>query len=197
MKFYKHFYSENTDYQDIEIFKPIGFPDFYSVLKGRYYGYCILKSKSVSKTLKNDILKECTTIRVSFFLEEIIPALLIKNEYEFLKLILDTYYEELFESDVWSSTTTSAIYLIGLSNSNWHAKSYSRAKRNLELVQLELVEIGYYDYLSLLYYYTKLKISFSEKAIEINRNALKNIKLHVKKTGFKLFLSLAKEFSLK
>jgi hypothetical protein len=197
MKFYKRFYSENTDYQDIEIFKPIGFSDFYSVLKGRYYGYCILKSKSVSKTLKNDILKECTTIRVSFFLEEIIPALLIKNEYEFLKLILDTYYEELFESDVWSSTTTSAIYLIGLSNSNWHAKSYSRAKRNLELVQLELVEIGYYDYLSLLYYYTKLKISFSEKAIEINRNALKNIKLHVKKTGFKLFLSLAKEFSLK
>ena len=197
MKFYKRFYSENTDYQDIEIFKPIGFPDFYSVLKGRYYGYCILKSKSVSKTLKNEILNECTTIRVSFFLEEIIPALLIKNEYEFLKLLLDTYYEELFESDVWSSTTTSAIYLIGLSNSNWHAKSYSRAKRNLELVQLELVEIGYYDYLSLLYYYTKLKISFSEKAIEINRNALKNIKLHVKKTGFKLFLSLAKEFSLK
>ena len=84
-----------------------------------------------------------------------------------------------------------------MSNSNWHIKSYSRAKRNLELVQLELVEIGYYDYLSLFYYYTKLKISFSEKAIEINRNALKNIKLHVKKTGFKLFLSLAKEFSLK
>jgi hypothetical protein len=197
MKFYKYFYSENLDYQDKEIFKPTGFSNFYSVLKGRYYGYCILKSKNVSKILKTEILKECTTIRVSFFLEEIIPALLIKNESEFLKLLLDTYYEELFESDIWSSTTTSAIYLIGLSNSNWQAKSYSRAKRNLELVQLELVEIGYHDYLVLFYYYTKLKISFSEKAIDINRDALKNIKLHVKKTGFKLFLSLAKEFSLK
>lgn len=197
MKFYKHFYSENADNYDIEIFKPTGFSDFYSVLKGRYYGYCILKSKRVSKTLKNLILKECTTIRVSFFLEEIIPALLIKNEYEFLKLLTDTFYEELFESDIWSSTTTSAIYLIGLSNSNWQAKSYSRAKRNLELVQLELVEIGYYDYIALLYYFTELKITFSKNEFATNQDALKNLKLHVKKTGFKLFLTIAKEFCLK
>ena len=110
---------------------------------------------------------------------------------------MDKYYEELFESDIWSSTTTSAIYLIGLSNINRHSGFYSRAKTNLELVDLEVVEIGYYDYLALFYYFTKLKISFSENEIDTNQNALKNLKLHVKKTGFKLFLTLAKGYILR
>lgn len=197
MKFYKYFYSENSDYQDIEIFKPTDFSIFHSVLKGRFYGYCILQSQKVSRKLKKEIFDECSFNRVSFFLEEIIPALIIKEEYDILKEIMDKHYEELFESDVWSSTTTSAIYLIGLSNSNWYVASYARAKRNLELVDLELVEIGYYDYLALFYYFTKLKISFSENQIATNHDVLKKLKNHVKKTGFKLFLSLAKEFILK
>lgn len=41
---------------------------------------------------------------------------------------MDKHYEELFESDVWSSTTTSAIYLIGLSNSNWYVASMQGQK---------------------------------------------------------------------
>jgi hypothetical protein len=197
MRFYKSYYSENEFYINNELKKPTEFTSFYSVLKGRFYGYCILQSQKVNPKLKKEIFDACSSNRVSFFLEEIIPALIIKEEYDVLKEIMDKYYEELFESDIWSSTTTSAIYLIGLSNSNWHSASYSRAKRNLELVELELVEIGYYDYLALFYYFTKLKISFSENEIATNHDALKKLKLHVKKTGFKLFLSLAKGFSLK
>jgi hypothetical protein len=197
MRFYKNYYSENKPLLNYEITKPQEFSSFYSVLKGRFYGCCILKSQKISLKLKKEILDECSSNRVSFFLEEIIPALIIKEDYDFLKEIMDKYYEELFESDIWSSTTTSAIYLIGLSNSNWHAASYARAKRNLELVDLELVEIAYYDYLALFYYFTKLKISFSESEIVSNRDALKKLKLHVKKTGFILFLSIAKEFSLR
>jgi hypothetical protein len=197
MRFYKYYYSEYESFLNYEIKKPKEFSGFYSVLKGRFYGCCILQSQKVSPNLKKEIFDACSSNRVSFFLEEIVPALIIKEEYDVLKEIMDKYYEELFESDIWSSTTTSAIYLIALSNSNWYSASYSRAKRNLELVDLELVEIGYYDYLSLFYYFTKLKISFSENEIDTNHNALKNLKLHVKKTGFKLFLSLAKGFILR
>jgi hypothetical protein len=197
MRFYNNFYSEKPYQLNFEISKPIGFSNFYSVLKGRFYGYCILQSQKVSLKLKKEIFDECSSIRVSFFLEEIIPALIIKEEYDILKEIMDKHYEDLFESDIWSSTTTSAIYLIGLSNINWHAASYARAKRNLELVELDLVEIGYYDYLALFYHFTKLKISFAEKAFAANLEAYKKLKEHVKKTGFKLFLSLAKEFSLR
>ncbi|WP_353169936.1 hypothetical protein [Flavobacterium sp.] len=197
MRFYKNYYSENASHLNFQINKPTEFSSFYSVLKGRFYGYCILKSQNVSESLKNEIVKECTTVRVSFFLEEIVPALIIKEEYDFLKEIMDKYYEELFESDIWSSTTTSAIYLIGLSNINWHSGFYSRAKRNLELVDLELVEIGYYDYLALFYYFTKLKISFSEKDFLANKDAFGKLKEHAKKTGFKLFISLAKVFCMR
>jgi hypothetical protein len=197
MRFYKNYFSENVIQINYEIKKPKEFSSFYSVLKGRFYGCCILQSHKVSLKFKKEIFDQCSSIRVSFFLEEIIPALIIKEEYDILKEIMDKYYEELFESDIWSSTTTSAIYLIALSNANWHAASYSRAKRNLELVDLEVVEIGYYDYLALFYYFTKLKISFSENEIDTNQNALKNLKLHIKKTGFKLFLSLAKGFILR
>lgn len=197
MRFYKNYYSESESFLNYELKKPIDFSNFHSVLKGRFYGYCILKSQKVSRKLKKAFFDECSTVRVSFFLEEIIPALIIKEEYDILKEIMDKHYEELFESDIWSSTTTSAIYLIGLSNSNWHAASFARSKRNLELVDLELVEIGYYDYLALFYYFTKLKISFSENEIATNHDALKKLKIHVKKTGFILFLSLAKGFSLK
>lgn len=197
MRFYKNYYSESDFCITHEIKKPIEFSTFYSVLKGRFYGCCILQSKRVNLKLKKEIFDECSANRVSFFLEEIIPALIIKEEFDVLKEVIDKYYEELFESDLWSSTTTSALYLIGLANSNWYSKLYSRAKRNLEIVDLELVEIGYYDYIALFYYHTKLKISFSENAVEMNRDAFKCLKLHVKKTGFKLFLSLAKSFRLK
>ncbi|WP_396160706.1 hypothetical protein [Flavobacterium sp.] len=197
MRFYKYYYSEYESFLNYDIKKPKEFPSFYSVLKGRFYGCCILQSQKVSPKLKKEIFDACSSNRVSFFLEEIVPALIIKEEYDVLKEIMDKYYEELFESDIWSSTTTSAIYLIGLSNINRHSGFYSRAKTNLELVDLEVVEIGYYDYLALFYYFTKLKISFSENEIDTNQNALKNLKLHVKKTGFKLFLTLAKGYILR
>lgn len=197
MYFYRDFYTEKNTYLQFELTKPKQFPEFYSVLKGRFYACCIMQSQQVSIELRKEIFDECTKIRVSFFLEEIIPALIIKDEYDLLKELINKYYEELFESDIWSFTTTSAIYLIGLSTINWQAGSFSRAKRNLELVKLEHVELGYYDYLALFYYFTKLKISFSENDIQANSEAFVNLKIHVKKTNFTLFITKAKAFRLK
>lgn len=197
MTFYKDFYLGNGSYLTLELKKPVGFSNFYSALKGRFYGCCILQAQKVSHSLKKEILDECLSIRVSFFLEEIIPALIIKNEYEFLKKVIDKYYEELFEADVWSSPTTNSLYLIGLSNINWQAEAYSGAKKNLELVALERVEIAYQEYVALYYYFTKMKISCSENDQATNLDAFEKLKFYVKKTGFNLFLSKSKEFCLK
>jgi hypothetical protein len=196
MTFYKNFYTENKSYLAQELKKPPGFSNFHSALKGRFYGCCIIQAQELSFDLKKEILKECSSIRVSFFLEEIVPALIIKNEYEFLKKIIDKYYEELFESDVWSSPTTNSLYLIGLSNINWYFVSYKSAKSNLELVALNRVEIAYHDYIALFYYLTKMKISFSENERRANLEAFKNLKFYVKKTGFTLFLRESKGYCL-
>jgi len=196
MFFYKEFYSENVLHLNYELKKPIGFSGFYSVLKGRYYGCCILQSQKVSQKLKKEIFEECNSIKISYFLEEIIPSLIIKNEYQFLRELIDLYYEEIFESDVWSSMTTNSIYLIGLSNVNWYTDNITMAKRNLELVELEKVELGYYEYVALFYHLTELKISFTEKNKNTNKTSYTLLNALVNRTKLIKFKSEAQKFLL-
>jgi hypothetical protein len=133
---------------------------------------------------------------VSLFLQEIIPALIITNEYSFLKKVLDKYYEEVFEHELWSSVTTNSIYLLGLANVNWNSQNTQMAKRNLELVELEKIEIGYYDYIALFYYLTALKISFKENNKPANMRIHKVLQKLIKKTRFLRFEEQASEFVL-
>ena len=88
--------------------------------------------------------------------------MLIKEEYKILTKLSDKFYEQIFESDYWSDNTVSSIYLIALANINWYANNISMAKGNLELVVLDKIELGYYDYVALFYYQTKIKISHLE-----------------------------------
>jgi hypothetical protein len=196
MKFYKHFYSEEKTDFIYKIEKPNGFPNFYSVLKGRYYACCIMQSNQISNKLKKEIYAECLNIKISFFFEEIIPSLVIKSEYDFLMEIFDRYYEELLESDVWSTTTSNALYLIGLANINWKNNQISSAKVNLELINLEQVELGYYEYISLFYYLTKLKISYSEFDHKENNINYKKLYSLVERTNFTKFLTISKAYQL-
>lgn len=196
MKYYRHFYFEKSTDFKYKIVKPKGFSSFYSVLKGRYYACCIMQSNQITKKLKREIYAECKNIKISFFFEEIIPTLVIKSEYDFLIEIFDCYYEELLESDIWSTTTTNALYLIGLANINWKNKQLSSAKKNLELINIELIELGYFEYVSLFYYLTKLKISYSECNYFDNKQEKLNINKLVKLTGLTKFSTLSKEYYL-
>ena len=72
-------------------------PDqLFIVLLGRYYGYKILSIKKIDKSLENSIKKELKSSQHHLFLVEIIPALVLKEEYDFLNLIgsndLSIYY---------------------------------------------------------------------------------------------------------
>lgn len=196
MKYYRHFYCEKSSDFKYKIVKPKGFSSFYSVLKGRYYACCIMQENEITKKLKREIYAECENIKISFFFEEIIPSLVIKSEYDFLIEIFDRYYEELLESDIWSTTTSNALYLIGLANINWKNKQLSSAKKNLELINLELIELAYFEYVSLFYYLTKLKISYSEINYVDNKQEKLNINKLVKLTGFTKFSTLSKEYYL-
>lgn len=196
MKYYRHFYCEKSTDFKYKIVKPKGFSSFYSVLKGRYYACCIKQSNQITKKLKREIYAECKNIKISFFFEEIIPSLIIKSEYDFLIEIFDRYYEELLESDIWSTTTSNALYLIALANINWKNEQLSSAKKNLELINLELIELAYFEYVSLFYYLTKLKISYSEFNYVDNKQEKLNINKLVKLTGLTKFSTLSKEYYL-
>lgn len=191
MQYYKHYYFIENVEDEIEIKLPLDFESYHHVLKGRYLGYLILKSKGIDVDLEKYLLHEFKKNRISLLSQEVITALIIKEEYETLSLLYTKYYEDIFESSSWSYKTTNSINLIGLANVNWYNQKYVSAKNNLELVELEKVELGYYDYISLFYYLTKIRISFSENDLQTNKLAVATLKKIVEKTKFKRFEEIA------
>ena len=115
----------------------------------------------------------------------------MKEEYDFLAEILENYYEEVFDCDVWSSETTNAIYLIGLAAVNWQNKNFIGAQRNLDLVDLDKVELGYTLYVRLFYNLILLKISFAIKNSQLNKTYWNELQRLVKLTKFKRFQEVA------
>ena len=195
MNFYRQFYM-GGNCENHEIKRPKNFSTFNEVLKGRFYSYKIMLSSFIDSSLKEELFKECKTAKVNMFLEEVIPSLLIKEEYKILAKLSDKFYEQIFESDSWSDYTMSSIYLIALANINWYSNNISTAKGNLELVVLEKVELSYYDYISLFYYQTKIKISHLENDDITNAASFLILEKLVLKTGFIKFLEISKKHLL-
>lgn len=196
MQYYKRYYFIENVEDEIEIKLPLDFESYHHVLKGRYLGYLILKSKGIDADLEKYVLHEFKKNRISLLSQEVITALIIKEEYGTLSLLYNKYYEDIFESSSWSYKTTNSINLIGLANVNWYNQKYVSAKNNLELVELEKVELGYYDYISLFYYLTQIKISFSENDLQTNKQAVATLKKIVAKTKFKRFEEIAVTYVL-
>jgi hypothetical protein len=195
MDFYRQFYTGGIC-ENHEIKQPETFSTFNEVLKGRFYSYKIMLSSVIDSSLKEELFKECKTAKINMFLEEVIPALLIKEEYKILTKLSDKFYEQIFESDNWSDYTMSSIYLIALANINWYSNNISTAKGNLELIVLEKVELSYYDYVSLFYYQTKIKISYLENDDITNAASFLILEKLVLKTGFIKFLEISKKHLL-
>ena len=196
MKFHNYFYREE-DILGLDIKKPQDFDGFYVVLKGRYYGYKIMKGKKINPSIKREIINITKDNKANQFLQEIVPALIIKEEYIFLEELINLFYEDLFESDRWDAHTSAAIYLIALANVNWKNKNIKIAKSNLDLVEIDKVELGYESYVFLFYYLTKVKISFSENKTVNNKHSYTKINKIVKITGFTKFVTEANKYLIK
>lgn len=196
MLFYKSFFQNETSTKTKLISIPKDFNTFHDVLKGRYLAYLILKSNTIDKALEKQLLNELKKNQVSLISQEVIAALIVKETYELLSLIFEKHYEEIFETVSWTYKTTNTINLIGLANVNWHQQKYASAKKNLDLVELDKVELGYYDYFALFYYLTQLKISFAEKDKATNFHVQIEIKKHIAKTNFIVFEDLAEKYQI-
>ena len=193
MKFYQKFYS-NEDFSENLIDYPKKSEHIYTVLMGRYYGYKILSDEKLDKLLENSIKKELKSAKKHLFLIEIVPALVLKEEYDFLNSIIEHYYEELFEVDRWSSKSTVANYLIGLASVNLFKGNLKAAKNNLDLIELDKIELAYTDYITLFYLLTKIKLYFYEKDFnKVNENYSKLEEL-AKKIGFHKFITVSKKY---
>ncbi len=193
MAFYQKFYS-NEDYSAVLIDLPQKSESLYPVLLGRYYGYKIFRTEKTDASLENSIKKELKTTQPHLLLIEIVPALVLKEEYDFLNSIIDTYYEELFEVDRWSSKSAVANYLIGIASVNINTGNLKAAKNNLAFVELDKIELAYTDYITLFYYLTKIKLYFYEKDLhKVNEN-YSLLKTLATKIGFYKFITVAQKY---
>ena len=193
MAFYQKFYSKE-DYSDILIDLPKRSEQLYPVLLGRYYGYKILSGGKIDDLLENSIRKELKSRKPHLFLIEIIPALILKEEYDFLDSIIEKYYEELFEVDRWSSKSSIANYLIGIASVNLHRGNLKTAKNNLDLVELDKIELAYTDYITLFYYLTKIKLCFYGKDVNKVMQNYAMLEELATKIGFHKFITIAKKY---
>lgn len=197
MQVYKAFYIDGLPLDKIQkVSKPPKFEEFFVTLKGRYFGVAILCAYDTLAQLKKVVRKACQENKINFFLIEIIPALLFIEAYDFLEELMNKYYEDVFEGEVWSSETTNAIYLIGLAGVNIQNQNYTAASRNLEMVDINHVEIGYREYVSLFYHVILLKMSFKLADNPQNQRIYKILQDLIRKTGFKRFNNLTAKYCL-
>ena len=133
----------------------------------------------------------CKAQPICLFLQEIIPALIFKNETNLLNQLFDLYYEDIFNADFWSSNTMNTLSLIALASINSETDNTKSARKNLELVDLERIELSYENYVTIFYYLIILKISFKDGIKSENKMALKKIKALTKFLGFKRFLDVS------
>lgn len=199
MKFYIYYYTDQPSYiETVELHLPDGFDQFYPVLKGRYFGFRVLQSIQLDKALKQQILAECKrSKKPSMLMQEIFPALIIKNENSFINDIITEYYEELIESDQWSSPTTNAIFMIGLACTNIEKNDFKAARINLNLIDRKKIEISYEIYIYLFYFLTSLKISFHANLKAQNKLDFSEIERLVKISKFRKFRKEANKYRLR
>lgn len=193
MEFLKSFYG-NEKNVTIKIKLPAINTKLHPVLMSRYFGYLILNESILTTTLKKDINDYLNKIDPKLFLIEIIPSLIIKEEFEYLDTIFNKYYEEIFTRDRWTADGQSFNFLIGLANVNIFNNNIKAAKINLNLIDLEKVELGYTDYLTLFYNVTWLKIMFLEENTLQQAYYYSEIKRLATKIGFYKFLDIANQY---
>ena len=146
-------------------------------------------------SLKKDINDYLNKIDPKLFLIEIVPSLIIKEEFEYLDTIFNKYYEEIFTRDRWTADGQGFNFLIGLANVNIFNNNIRAAKINLNLIDLEKVELGYTDYLTLFYNVTWLKIMYLEQNILQQAYYYSEIKRLANKIGFyKYYRHLSSKF---
>ncbi|MFT6699980.1 MAG: hypothetical protein ACJAVD_001489 [Porticoccaceae bacterium] len=190
MRFYWKYYS-SKEYVQIKIEKPIDFDSFHPVLKGRFYAYLLLKTQKRDKKIEIEIIQYCikktNTHNIIWFLEEIIPTLISKKNFDFLTELIDEFYEDIFEIDRWSSKTGQALSLIAMANLNIKKENMTMAELNLSLVEIEKVELSYSSYVALFYYQAKLKITHQNKAEIENKKICTKLENLIEETGFTKF----------
>ena len=155
---YRNFLRGEFDNEQFEI--PIVKDTFHPVLKGRFYGLMILTQNNYEhEEWFNRIMFQAkkTENKIGYFLE-IIPELIIVKKIDYLTIIYDLYYEEIFDKRDWEHYSNQNIHLIGLALTEINSNQLKIAESTLSFVDIENSSDSYYNYIKILYYIVKYQL---------------------------------------
>lgn len=189
-------YFSNKINKTIQIKEPINKADIHPVLLGRYFGWLILANQKLKPKLKEEINSYLKKGDPKLLLIEIVPALILTEEFNYLGVIIDLYYEEIFVRDRWTAEGQGFNFLIGLANVNIFNNNLKGAKINLKFINTEKIESSYTDYLTLFLNLSWLKIAALEndaKNIDFYYNSISSL---ANKNGFFKFIEIANQYKI-
>ena len=154
----------------------------YPIVQGRYYANQ-LYSQPVNKqdAIFEQILMESEGLNKCEFFFEVIPAILLLKRIDWIEIIFNKYYEEIFEINEFNRLTHLGIYQIAYALLSIKEGSHKRAVSELKKVNIDLAFDSYIDYIKLFsliarYHLEKGKIGIKKQYIKL-----------AKKLGFKVF----------
>jgi len=171
----------------------------FSTLEGRYFGWMFLSAEPPAiEDLFNETLNHAKSSSsfMEFFLE-VVPALILIKRIDLVTIIVEDYYEKVFDATQWQHSTEETIYLIGKSLSDTKCKKLKTARLSLTHIDLSNISESYDDYLTLFYsiaLYQNLKFYNKFETPEMLKIEERYSEI-VKRTGLVRFnLKLLKEY---
>ncbi|PCJ80716.1 MAG: hypothetical protein COA49_07765 [Bacteroidetes bacterium] len=186
--------------EDLFEFTPVLKPSSkFPTLEGRYFGWMLLSADpSDVEEIFNVTLNHAK--RASNFLEfflEVVPALIFIKRIDLITIVVEDYYEKVFNATQWQHSTEETIYLIGKSLSDTKCMKLKTARLSLTHIDLFNITESYDDYLTLFYQvalYQILKLENESETKEMLKIEEQYSKI-VERTGLVRFdLKLLKEY---
>ena len=158
----------------------------YSVLVGRYIGYQILYyPQEAGKIVTQLVIPATEKFHPHDLFIEIFPALLFIKDLRSIQLLIDQYYESLYEIWHWNSYCPYNHYLIGEALLYLYEGDRTRAEIVFHSIHIDYTSNSYYKYTKLFYLVLAYQIKIGDEAA--CQQILKEYNQLVSQTGFNRF----------
>ncbi|MFK7950475.1 MAG: hypothetical protein AB8G11_23010 [Saprospiraceae bacterium] len=177
-----HVFLNNQPTEELRLSKPNNLNTAYPIVQGRYYANQLYSSpKEEQPIIFDQLLKQCENLNKSEFFFELIPTILLLKKMDWIAIIFDNYYDEIFEINDANRLTHLGIFQIAQALLFIKNRKYKRAANELKKVNIDLAFDSYIDYITLFYLIAKYHLQEDKIGIKNQYIRLTN------KVGFKIF----------
>ena len=159
---------------DLPAIEPLGMDvleSFHPVLAGRYVGYNLLGTQIKPTVAKRMLTRLAVSQDANLMMLEIIPALILKKDFDTMSWVYSQLYEELYELDHWFAYPSMNLFLIAETLMYLHEGNQKRARVVFDSIQLNLTSSSYSAYTNLFYGIAAFQLAWHEGRDDAYLNA--------------------------